>query len=129
MEDAEEWVRQAGTLATTTQFAIEVEGAAVGGIGFSLGDDVYHRSAEVGFWLGETYWGRGIVTEALIAVTGYAFERFDVCRLHAQVYESNPASMRVFEKAGYTLEGRMKLAVTKDGRTMDQLVYATVRDE
>jgi RimJ/RimL family protein N-acetyltransferase len=79
--------------------------------------------------LGEPYWGRGIATEAVRAVTDYAFRTFDLCRLHAGVFEWNPASMRVLEKAGYTLEARHRRSVTKDGQTIDRLVYALVRPE
>jgi RimJ/RimL family protein N-acetyltransferase len=79
--------------------------------------------------LGEPYWGRGIATEAVRAVTDYAFRTFDLCRLHACVFEWNPASMRVLEKAGYTLEARHRRSVTKDGQTIDRLVYALVRPE
>ena len=73
------------------------------------------------------YWGRGIATEALRAMTEYAFTTFDLCRLHAGVFEWNPASMRVLEKAGYTFEARHRKNVTKDGETIDRLVYALVR--
>ena len=86
-------------------FAIVVAGAAVGGTGLELGTDVSRRSAEVGYWLGQPFWGRGIATEALRAVTDYAFTTLDICRLEAGVFDWNPASARVLEKAGYVLEG------------------------
>ena len=111
-----------------TNFAIDVAGDAVGGIGFTVQYDVARRSAEIGYWLGEDFWGRGIATEALIAVTDYAFSNYDVCRLYAHVFDWNRASARVLEKAGYQFEGRMKKSVTKDGQTIDQLMYAKVRE-
>ena len=92
-----------------------------------LKDDVFRRSAEIGYWLGEGYWARGIVTEAVRAVTNYAFATFDLCRVYAGVFEWNPASARVLEKAGYEFECRMKKSVTKDGETIDELIYAIVR--
>jgi [ribosomal protein S5]-alanine N-acetyltransferase len=104
-----------------------VDGAAVGGVGIELGTDVFRRSAEIGYWLGEPFWGRGIATEALRAMTAYAFERFDICRLEAGVFDWNPASARVLEKNGYVLEGRARLGVIKDGRMGDRLLYALVR--
>lgn len=125
--DAEEWVRIAAAEAPMRNFAIVVDGAAVGGIGFELGADVFRRSAEIGYWLGEALWGRGIMTDAVRAMTDHAFTRFDVCRIHACVFEWNPASVRVLEKAGYACEGRQRLSVTKDGRTIDSLLYAVVR--
>src|SRR5437764_2820360 len=105
-QDADAWIARASTHVPVVDFAIVVDGDAVGGIGVELGRDVFLRSAEVGYWLGEPYWGRGIATEALRAVTEYAFATFDLCRLQAGVFEWNPASMRVLEKAGYTLEAR-----------------------
>lgn len=124
MADAIHWIQIANPTTPVTNFAIVVDGAAVGGIGLVLKDDVFRRSAEVGYWLGEAYWGRGIVTEALRAVTDYAFSSFDICRVYAGVFEWNPASARVLEKAGYEFEGRMKKSVTKDGETVDELIYA-----
>ena len=110
-----------------TKFAIEVDGEAVGGIGVIAGADIERFSAEIGYWLGEPFWGRGIATEAVRAVSRYAFESFDLCRLEAGVFEWNPASMRVLEKAGYSREGRTRLSVTKDGRTGDHVLYGLVR--
>lgn len=126
--DAEVWVRTARSLRPETAFAIDVDGEAVGAIGIELKDDVHHRSAEIGYWLGEAYWGKGIVTEALDALTDWAFEHFDLCRIFANVFEWNPASQRVLEKAGYTLEGRLRRSVTKDGQTIDSFLYAILRE-
>jgi len=75
---------------------------------------------EIGIWLGEAYWGHGLGTEAVRAMTDFAFANFDVCRVYAGVFEWNPASMRMLEKAGYALEGCLRKSVTKDGQTMDQ---------
>ena len=125
--DADQWIARALAQSPVTDFAIAVGGEAVGGIGVELGREVFARSGEVGYWLGEPYWGRGIATEALRAITEYAFATFDLCRLQAGVFEWNPASMRVLEKAGYTLEARHRKNVTKDGQTIDRLLYALVR--
>ena len=126
--DARRWLEVVIELKPETNFAIAVEKQAVGGIGFSLHSDVAYRSAEIGYWLGEQFWGRGIATEALIAVTDYAFASYDLCRLYAHVFEWNPASARVLEKAGYTFEGRLRKSATKDNRTIDQLMYAKTID-
>jgi ribosomal-protein-alanine N-acetyltransferase len=125
--DADEWIKLAGAQTRPTSFAIVVEGEAVGGTGIELGTDIFRRSAEIGYWLGEPFWGRGIATEVLRAMTEYAFAHFDICRLEAGVFDWNPASARVLEKAGYTLEGRARLGVVKDGRLGDRLLYALVR--
>jgi RimJ/RimL family protein N-acetyltransferase len=127
LADAKRWIEIANPTEQITNFAIVVEGAAVGGIGLVLKDDVFRRSAEIGYWLGEDYWGRGIATEAARAVTDYAFATFDLCRIFAGVFEWNPASMRVLEKAGYEFECRMKRSVTKDGETIDEFIFAVIR--
>jgi ribosomal-protein-alanine N-acetyltransferase len=128
LADAEHWINIANPTTPIRNFAIVVDGAAVGGIGLVLKDDVFRRSAEIGYWLGEQFWGRGIVTEAVRAVTDYAFATFDLCRVYAGVFEWNLASTRVLEKAGYEFECRMKKSVTKDGQTIDELIYAMVRE-
>lgn len=126
-EAAKQWLAYLAQSDPLTHFAIEVDGAAVGGIGFEIGQDVHRRSAEIGYWLGRTAWGRGIATEAVRAVTAWAFAHHDLCRLEAHVFDWNPASLRVLEKAGYTCEARHRRAVTKDGATTDLIVYAALR--
>ena len=126
--DARRWLESVVGFQPEPNFAIAVGDEAVGGIGFSIQYDVARRSAEIGYWLGEEVWGRGIATDALLAVTDYAFANFDLCRLYANVFAWNPASARVLEKAGYSFEGRLKRSVTKDGQTIDQLMYAIIRD-
>ena len=109
-----------------TAFAVTVDDLPVGSIGAVLGEDVERCSAEVGYWLGETFWGRGIATRALVGFTGYAFAAYEVERLFAVPFATNTASCRVLEKAGYRLEGRMRRSAVKDGVVQDQLLYAIV---
>ncbi len=127
-EDATNWVAIANVAEPLRHFAIAVDGAAVGGIGLVIKDDVHRRSAEVGYWLGEAYWGRGIATEALRAISDYAFATFDLIRLFAGVFDWNPASARVLEKAGFEFEARHRRAITKGDRTGDELLYVLLRD-
>jgi RimJ/RimL family protein N-acetyltransferase len=89
---------------------------------------VHRRSAEIGYWVAEPYWGRGIATKAVGALTAFAFAHHDLVRIFAGVFASNPASARVLEKAGYAFEGRLRRSVVKDGIVLDQLMYAMVRD-
>jgi RimJ/RimL family protein N-acetyltransferase len=113
-------------LRPVTNFAIEVDGSPAGGIGFALGNDVERFSAEIGYWLGEAFWGRGITTEALTLVTDYAFRRMSLLRLFALPFADNVASVRVLEKAGYEREGLLRSASVKFGRPRDQFLYACV---
>ena len=127
--DARNWLDAVIGLEPETNFAIDVAGEAVGGIGYTMQYDVARRSAEIGYWLGEGFWGRGIATEALSAVTDHAFANHDLCRVFAHEFDWNRASARVLEKAGYAFEGRMRKSVTKEGQTIDQLMYAMIREE
>ncbi|MGH7354616.1 MAG: GNAT family N-acetyltransferase [Candidatus Rokuibacteriota bacterium] len=129
LDDARGWIATGSRAEGLVSWAIVVDGEAIGGIGLVLKSDVDRRTAELGYWLGEAYWGRGIATEALRAVTDWAFAGLDLARLEAGVFEWNPASARVLEKAGYTLEARQPKAVTKDGRTIDRLLYARLRPQ
>ncbi len=126
--DATEWLGRAIQRSPESNFAIASATEVIGGIGLTFGSDVHRRSAEIGYWLGEPFWGRGIATAAVVAVTEYAFAEHDLVRLHAGVFEWNLASARVLEKAGYVLEGRLRKSVTKDGQTIDQLLYARISE-
>lgn len=123
------WLEYAASLSPATSFTIAVDGAAVGAIGLELQSDIHRRSAEVGYWLGRAHWGRGIATEAVRALCAWAFREFDLCRLFAGVIQWNVASMRVLEKAGFEREARLRKAVTKDGQTVDEILYALVRPD
>lgn len=110
-----------------TVWAIEVDGEAAGAIGLEMRTDVERVSAEIGYWLGESVWGRGIASEALQAVTRAAFARFDLTRLYAVPFADHAASVRVLEKAGYVREGLMRRSAIKDGIIRDQLLFATYK--
>jgi [ribosomal protein S5]-alanine N-acetyltransferase len=126
--DAEEWIRTIEDQGEPTlSFAIVLGGEPVGGIGFERFTDVEQRVAEIGYWLSEEHWGKGVATEAVAAATTYAFETFEIDRLYAGVFEWNPASCRVLEKAGYLLEARLRRSVFKDGQTIDRLLYVRFR--
>lgn len=126
-EHARKFLDWLATQDAPTVWAIEVDGEAAGGIGIEPKTDVERISAEIGYWLGEACWGRGIVTEALQAVTAEVFRHFELMRLYALPFADNPASVRVLEKAGYVLEGRLRQSAIKDGTVRDQLLYAAYR--
>jgi RimJ/RimL family protein N-acetyltransferase len=124
--DALEFLRSVVGRHPETVFAVTVDDQAIGSIGFVLQQDVERVSAEIGYWLGEPFWGRGIATEALSAMTTYAIERHGLTRLFALPFASNVASCRVLEKAGYRLESRLRRSAIKDGAIVDQCQYAYV---
>jgi len=128
VEDAESWVRHCSRAMPVTDFAIEVEGEAAGGIGVVLHDDVERVSAELGFWLGEAFWGRGVMTEAVGLFVPWAFEQFGLSRIYAHVFSYNVGSARVLEKVGFAREGLLRRAVIKEGQIIDEWLYACVRE-
>lgn len=128
--DGEAFIAMTRAMTPMTLFAIAVDDAAVGGIGYTLHEDVERVSAEIGYWLGTAYWGRGIVTSAVTAVTTLAFHQHEeLRRVYAVPFTWSVASTRVLEKAGYRLEGRLRQSVIKDGDVTDQFMYAILRDE
>jgi ribosomal-protein-alanine N-acetyltransferase len=127
LQHAETFLNWIAQQPSPTVWAIEVDGEAAGGIGIELKTDVERVSAEIGYWLGESVWNRGIATEALQAVTKEAFARFEITRLYAVPFADHAASVRVLEKAGYVLEGRMRQSAIKDGKIRDQLMLAAYK--
>jgi [ribosomal protein S5]-alanine N-acetyltransferase len=109
-------------------YAIDVGGEAVGTISIERRADVQRASAEVGYWLGERLWGRGVATAALRAVTAAALAQPDIIRLFAYVFAWNRASMRVLEKVGYRREGVLVRSAIKDGTVVDEVLYGVTRD-
>jgi ribosomal-protein-alanine N-acetyltransferase len=130
LADAEQFLVMVESMSPVTSFAIEVDGDAVGGIGYMLHGDVERVSAEMGYWLAVPFWGRGIMTAAVDAVTRHAFASHDwLRRLYAVPYTWSSGSIRVLEKAGYRREGHMRQSAIKDGQVTDQLLYAMLRDD
>lgn len=124
--DARGWLAIVAAQPEPTHWAIEVDGQVAGGIGVKIGEGVFSKSGDFGYWLGEPYWGRGIMTEAARATAPYVMEHFGLCRLEAAVYEWNPASMRVLEKCGFVREAVIAANVYKDGEIIDEVLYALV---
>ena len=127
LEDAVAFLGIATTQQPPADFAIATDDEAIGGIGLQRQNDVHRLSAEIGYWLGEPYWGRRIASRAVQAVTEWAFATTPLERVFACVFATNPASVRVLSNAGYQFEGRLRRAVIKDGRMLDQLIYAALR--
>lgn len=111
----------------TNIFAIDINGEACGGIGIHPQEDVHRKNAELGYWLGEPFWGNGIITKAIEQIADYGFKNFDITRIFARPYGTNFASQRVLEKAGFILEARFEKTLFKNGEYKDELIYAIRR--
>jgi len=127
---ADQWLEARSDDSAPAQFfAIEVDGEAAGGIGIHTRSDVLADTAELGYWLSESYWGQGYASEALKAIVAYAFQTFNYHRLEAYHFGWNPASGRVLEKAGFRLEGCLRERFRKNGAYTDGFMYGLLREE
>ncbi|WP_266364381.1 GNAT family N-acetyltransferase [Tellurirhabdus rosea] len=129
LRDATSWIRMNRSYQMPVNLAIEIDGRAVGNVGFTIKEDIYRYNAEIGYWLGEPYWGRGIMSEAVPAMVEYVFHNFQINRLYACVLEGNSASMRVLEGAGFRPEAVMRKAAVKNNRYLDEHIFAMLREE
>ena len=127
IEAATVWVNNLLDQNPLINFAIAINDEVIGGIGLEPRQDVYRKTAIIGYWLSEELWGKGIMPEAVKLVSAYAFDHLGFIRVQASVYSKNPASMRVLEKAGYIKEGVMRNAVIKNGEVMDEHLYAKIK--
>lgn len=127
--DGRAWIAATSADDPATNFAIEYHHEAVGSIGLTLQNDIEVGTAEVGYWIGEAFWGRGLATAALRAVAEWAFEEFQLRRLFATAMFHNHASRRVLEKTGFVLEGILRQHVVKEGIVQDQAYYGLLRED
>jgi RimJ/RimL family protein N-acetyltransferase len=125
--DAIDFLEYARTQEPESSFAIEYGGIAIGGVGFLLGRDIARISAEMGYWLSEEFWGRGITTRAVAGMSDWAFDNYQLARVFAMAFAHNAASIRVLEKAGFEREGLMRRSAIKNGVILDQILFAKVR--
>jgi len=121
--DADYFIRLTEKEKPKQNFGILYNGKLCGVIGLIIQKDVYRKSAEIGYWIGEPYWGIGIATKAVELITDYSFNTLDLNRIFAGVFEFNIASMKVLEKNGFKKEGIFKKAVLKNGKFFDEHRY------
>ena len=107
--------------------AIVFAGVPVGVIGVCPGIDNYRHKGEIGYWLGEDFWGQGIATQAVITMTDYIFNNTSLQKLFAPVFAENIASAKALEKAGYQLEGVFRQGIIKDDNYYDERVYSLIK--
>jgi RimJ/RimL family protein N-acetyltransferase len=125
--DGIDFLDYAHTQEPECSFAIEYRGVAVGGVGFLLGRDIARISAEMGYWVGEEFWGRGFATRAVTAISDWAFDNYSLTRIFAMAFAHNLGSLRVLEKAGFEREGLLRRSAIKNGVVLDQILFAKVR--
>lgn len=130
MKDAENWLRLTKKFRRnpTLYFAIEFHGQLAGSIGIVPKDNVYRKNAEIGYFVGEKYWGKGIATKAIGLVVTYIFQHFDIERIYAEPYAHNTASRRVLDKNGFICEAILKKYVIKNNFLLDSCIYSMLRN-
>jgi RimJ/RimL family protein N-acetyltransferase len=114
---------------TTFGFAILLDDQVVGSVGVFRRDNVHFRTAEMGYYIAEPFWGRGLGTSAVRQVCDYIFERTNIIRIFAEPYATNAASCRILEKCGFTCEGTLRSNAVKNGRVLDMKLYALISGE
>jgi RimJ/RimL family protein N-acetyltransferase len=125
--DGRDFIELATSKPAVQDFAIVIDGKAVGGIGIVPLSDVERFGAEIGYWIGEPFWNKGIVTQAVQTMVAYLFEHTNIVRLFAPVFVHNMASARVLEKNGFRQVGILKKAAFKNNRFVDMLYYDLVK--
>ncbi|MBK6284773.1 MAG: GNAT family N-acetyltransferase [Draconibacterium sp.] len=129
ISDAESFLEKYAKLDSSQILAIEYNGVYAGNIGLHKGMDVYRKSAELGYFLGEPFWNLGIMTKAVNLICDFGFKSMDIVRIHAGIFEYNPASMRVLEKCGFKREGIFEKSVIKNGAFFNEIRYAKIKNE
>ena len=127
LENANTFINMATLNTPKNILSIDLNGKAIGGIGIHLQADVYFKNAELGYWLGEDYWGKGYITKAIQLIIEYAFTNFDIERIFAKPFGSNIASQKVLEKSGFVLEAHLSKIIFKNNVYEDELIFAVRR--
>ena len=129
-QDAEKFIRAmlSSDKNNTFAFAITLNEKVIGSIGVFRQDNIHSRTAEMGYYIAETYWENGYVTSAIIQVCRYVFENTDIIRIFAEPFAHNIASCRALEKAGFQYEGTLKSNAVKNGNVVDMKMYALIRE-
>lgn len=127
LSDAEWFINHVADDDPVQKVGIEVDGEVAGVMGINILTDVYHQTADFGYWLGQAHWGKGIVSAAVGQFVAYVFDHFDLHKISAGVYARNSGSIRVLEKNGFQFEGTLKEHVFKNGKFEDECRYGLIR--
>ncbi|XCP86508.1 GNAT family protein [Roseburia hominis] len=112
----------------TFAFAIIVDNKVIGSIGVFRQENIHRQTAELGYYIAEEYWGKGIMTEAVKQICDYVFKNSDIIRIYAEPFSYNRASCRVLEKAGFQYEGTLRSNAVKGGKVIDMKMYARIKE-
>lgn len=129
IHDARHWIEHNQKFNPPQNFAIEIDGKLAGTIGATRGKDELRTNMEMEFWVAQPLWGKGIATESVKIYSNYIFQKFDIQRIFAQVYDFNGPSMSVLEKAGFIAEAILKKAFVKNGVVGDIFQYVMIKGE
>ena len=113
----------------TFAFAITVNNMVIGSIGIFRQGNIHRQTAELGYYIAEEYWGKGIMTEAVKQICAYVFAKSDIIRIYAEPFAYNIASCRVLEKVGFQYEGTLRSNAVKNGRVIDMEMYSLLKAE
>jgi len=127
LEDAEVFISKFKDQTEAKIFGVEYRGEYVGNIGLVQESDVYRKSAELGYFIGEPYWNKGIATKAINLVCEFGFNNLDIVRIHCGIYEYNKASQRVLEKCGFEKEGVFEKAIFKKDKLWNEVRFAKLK--
>ncbi|MBS1597088.1 MAG: GNAT family N-acetyltransferase [Bacteroidetes bacterium] len=127
--DADQWIALNELISPPHNFAIRVDGETIGGAGVTLKNDVYKKNAEIGYWIAEPFWGKGIATKVVSLLTIHAFANFDINRIYAEVFSNNPVSMKVLKKNGYHEEAVHRKAIIKNNQFLDAHLWVRFKPE
>ncbi|RHX86224.1 GNAT family N-acetyltransferase [Leptospira stimsonii] len=127
LQDALDYIRACLRDSRSRTFAIVLEEKAIGVINLLFKEDVYRFNAEIGYWIGEEFWNRGIITKAIASIINIAYTEHGLHRVYAEVFSNRPASAKALEKNGFVLEGTQREAVFKNGVFLDQWIYSRLR--
>jgi ribosomal-protein-alanine N-acetyltransferase len=129
IDDAHDWLELVLKMGEPARFfAIVSEDRLAGSIGIVTKEDIYRKNAEIGYFIAQDFWGKGLATKAVKVATAYAFKTFDIVRVYAEPFADNAASCRVLEKAGFTLEAVLHNNVIKHGIIKDTCIYTILKE-